>query len=85
MDFESVAKADSISSYVRDHGKAVKMQGASGKSTLIKGADKNEVQLAPAGEKSEAKGTFDVIAGAKAVAVVTSSGKKPVSVRFASK
>lgn len=85
MDFELVAKADLISLYVRDHGKAVKMQGASGKLTLIKGADKNEVQLAPAGEKLEAKGTFDVSAGAKAVAVVTLSGKKPVSVRFALK
>ena len=85
MDFELVAKADQISIYVRDHGKPVRLQGATAKVSLLNGKEKSDVELTPAGEKLEAKGTFNVGAGAKAVAVVTLAGKKPVSVRFALK
>lgn len=85
MDFELVAKADQISLHVRDHGKPASVQGASAKLTLLNGSEKSEVQLAPAGDKLEAKGSFKVGAGTKAVATVTLAGKKPVNVRFALK
>ncbi|MGN6827117.1 hypothetical protein [Paucibacter sp. M5-1] len=85
MDFELVAKADQISLHVRDHGKPASVQGASAKLTLLNGSEKSEVQLAPAGDKLEAKGSFKVGAGTKAVATVMLAGKKPVNVRFALK
>jgi len=82
MEFELVAKADQISLHVRDHGKPAKLQGANAKLTLLNGSDKSEVQLAPAGDKLEAKGSYMLGAGTKAVATVTLAGKKPTHVRF---
>ena len=52
------------------------------KVTLLAGADKQEVELKPAGDKLEAKGSFRVPAGTKAVAVVSSDGKVIGTVRF---
>ena len=86
MEFELVAKADVVTLYVRDHGKNTSTQGASAKLTLLTGSEKSEVALSPAGDnKLEAKGSFKVGAGTKAVAAVTLVGKKPVNVRFAMK
>jgi hypothetical protein len=86
IDFELVAKADSIALYVRDHDKPASTQGASGKVTLLNGADKTEATLAPAGDnKLEAKGAFKVAPGTKVVAAVTLAGKPAVNVRFAIK
>jgi hypothetical protein len=82
MEFELVAKADTVTLYVRDHGKAANVAGGNAKLTLLSGAEKSEVALAPAGDKLEAKGNFKVGAGTKAVATVTLQGKKPVNVRF---
>jgi hypothetical protein len=84
IDFELVAKADVVTVYVRDHGKPSATQGATGKLTLLTGADKAEAALSPAGDnKLEAKGDFKVASGTKVVATVTLAGKKPVNVRFA--
>jgi hypothetical protein len=83
MDFELVAKADVMTIYVRDHGKAANTTSATAKLTLLTGTEKSEVALAPAGDnKLEAKGSFKVGKGTKAVATVTLQGKKPVNVRF---
>jgi hypothetical protein len=83
MEFELVAKADTVTLYVRDHGKAANMQGATAKLTLLAGSEKSEVALAPAGDnKLVAKGSFKVGAGTKAVATVTLPSKKAVNVRF---
>lgn len=84
IEFELVAKGDSITLYVRDHGKAVSTQNATGKLTVLSGADKTEGALAAAGDnKLEAKGPFKVGPGTKVVATVALQGKKPVNVRFA--
>jgi hypothetical protein len=56
-DVEIVAKPDMIQIYVSDHGKAVKLDGAKAKVTLLNGAEKTEADLTPAGDKLEAKGT----------------------------
>jgi hypothetical protein len=86
IEFELVAKTDSLTIFVRDHGKALATQGASGKVTLLAGADKTEATLAPAGDnRLEAKGSFKVASGTKFVATVNLAGKKPLSVRFALK
>lgn len=83
IDYELVARADSLTLHMRDHGKPVKTEGASAKLTLLNGTEKAEAVLAPGGEgKLEAKGTFKVAAGTKVVALVTRDGKKPANVRF---
>ncbi len=86
MDYELVAKVDTITLHLRDHGKPATAQGVSAKLTLLNGTEKSEVMLAPAGSSHlEAKGNFKVAAGTKVVALVTMPGKKPANVRFAIK
>ena len=82
LDFEVVAKPDLIQVYVADHGKAVKLDGAKGKVTLLNGTEKTEVDLTPAGDKLEAKGAFKVAKGTKGIASVTLAGKSAASARF---
>lgn len=85
MDYELVAKPTSIQLYLRDHGKPADAAKASAKLTLLSGAEKQEVELKPAGDKLEATGSFKVGPGTKAVAVVTLAGKPAGTVRFALK
>jgi hypothetical protein len=86
LDFELVAKADLITVHVRDHGKVASTKGATGKLTILAGAEKTEVALAPVGEdRMEAKGSFKVAAGTRIVATINLAGKKPANVRFALK
>ena len=86
MDYELVAKPDTLTLHLRDHGKPAKTEGVRAKLTLLNGTEKSEAVLAPAGEgKLEAKGAFKVAAGTKVVALVTLPGKKAANVRFAVK
>lgn len=82
LDFEIVAKPDLIQVYVGDHGKPVKLDGAKGKVTLLNGSEKTEVDLAPVGDKLEAKGSFKVTKGTKGIASVTLAGKSAATARF---
>ncbi|WP_151638593.1 MULTISPECIES: hypothetical protein [Noviherbaspirillum] len=82
VNYELVAKSDTLTLYITDHGKPVDTKDASATLTLLSASDKSEVKLAPAGEnKLQAKGTFKVDKGTKVVASVTTGGK-PQSVRF---
>lgn len=81
-DFEIVAKPGTLQIHISDHGKAVKLDGAKAKVTLLNGTDKSEVELTPAGDKLEAKGAFKVAKGTKGIAVVTLAGKPPTTARF---
>jgi hypothetical protein len=81
-DFELVAKSDVIQMYLRDHGKPMSPAKASAKLTMLNGSEKQEVTLAPVGDKLEAKGAFKVAAGTKVVAVVTNEGKSLGTARF---
>jgi hypothetical protein len=81
-DLEIVAKPDAIQIYVSDHGKAVKLDGAKAKVTLLNGSEKTEADLTPAGDKLEAKGTFKVAKGTKGIALVTLAGKPAATARF---
>jgi hypothetical protein len=83
VQYEFVAKADSVAIFIEDHGKKVDTKGASAKLTLLTGGDKTEVALAPAGENGlEAKGAFKLPPGTKAVATITLAGKPAISARF---
>jgi uncharacterized Zn-binding protein involved in type VI secretion len=82
LDFEIMAKPEAIQVYVADHGKPVKLDGAKGKVTLLNGSEKTEVDLAPAGDKMEAKGSFKVAKGTKGIATVTLRGKSAATARF---
>ncbi|MDP2032873.1 MAG: hypothetical protein Q8K29_05615 [Polaromonas sp.] len=81
-DFEIVARPDALQIYISDHGKAVKLDGARAKVTLLNGRDKTEAELLPAGDRLEAKGAFTVAKGTKGIAVVTLAGKPPATARF---
>lgn len=81
LDFELVWHADGASIYIDDHGKPVSVAGATGKLTVLNGADKSETELMPAGDKLEAKG-IKLPSGSKVVASVTTAEKKTMSVRF---
>lgn len=81
-DYELVAKPDVIQLYVYDHGKPKDVSKAAAKLTLLSGTEKQEVALAPAGDKLEVNGAFKVGPGTKAVAVVTNAGKTLGTVRF---
>ena len=81
-DLEIVAKPESIHVYVSDHGKAVKLDGAKAKVTLLNGAEKSEADLVLVGDKLEAKGAYKVGKGTKGIAIVTLAGKPPVTARF---
>ena len=82
-DLEIVAKPESIHIYVSDHGKAVKLDGAKAKVTLLNGAEKSEADLVlVVGDKLEAKGAYKVGKGTKGIAIVTLAGKPPVTARF---
>ena len=85
MDYELVAKPTVIQLHLRDHGKPTDVARASAKLTLLSGAEKQEVELKPAGDKLEATGTFKVGPGTKVVALVTIAGKPAGTVRFALK
>ena len=81
IEYELVARPDLVQLHVRDHGKAVDVSKASAKLTLLAGTAKQEVELKPAGDKLEAKGSFKVAANTKALAVV-SLADKSATARF---
>lgn len=82
MDYELVAKPSVLHLYLSDHGKPADVSRASAKLTLLSGAEKQEVELKPAGARLEALGSFKVGNGTKVVAVVSIAGKPAGTVRF---
>ena len=83
VQYELVAKPDSMTVFVEDHGKKVATKGATAKLALLTGGEKSEIALVPVGENGlEAKGTFKVSTGTKAVATITLAGKPAISVRY---
>lgn len=76
MDLELVAKTESIRLYLQDHGKPLPVGKATAKVTLLNGSEKQDIELKPEGDRLEAKGSFNVKAGTKAVATVTREGKQ---------
>lgn len=86
INFELVARDGKATIYVEDHGKPVSTAGASGKLTVLNGAEKTEAALEPAGDNAlVSKGEAKLVKGTKAIAAVTFADKKTVNVRFAVK
>lgn len=86
LHFELVSKDGSTTIYVEDHGKPRATSGATGKLTVLNGAEKTETPLEAAGENTlVAKGETKLAKGAKAVATVTFADKKVVNARFSIK
>lgn len=82
LSFELVVAPDGAAIYIQDHGKDADASRFDGKLTVLNGAEKSEAPLKPAGNnKLEAKGVT-LNKGAKAVAVLTTQGKKSITVRF---
>jgi hypothetical protein len=83
INYELVAKADSLTLYVTDHDQPVDTRNASATITLLSTSDKTEAKLLPAeGNQLRAQGAFKIQAGTKAVAIVKLGDKPGQSVRF---
>ena len=82
MDLEVVAKPDMLQIYASDHGKPSKVEGGKARITLLNGADKVDIDLAPVGDRFEAKGVFKVLPGTKGVVLVTLAGRPGTTARF---
>jgi hypothetical protein len=81
--YELVATPDSIAVFVDDHGQKVDVSAARAKVMLIVKGVKTSVTLLPAGgNKLEGKGSFKLAPGAKAVSVVTFTGKPGATARY---
>lgn len=81
-DYELVVKADGVRLYVSDHGKPMDLSKAAAKVTVLTGADKQQFDLKPAGNRLEAPGPVTVRPGATAVAVVTNQNKTLGTAQF---
>lgn len=84
LSFELVAQPGGAAIYVEDHGQPLAPTGMSGKLTVLKGSEKTDYPLTPAGDRLEAAGA-QLPKGAKAVALVNGAGKKTITVRFSIK
>lgn len=82
LSLELVPKGDAATIFIEDHGKPFPTAGMTGRLIVLNGSQKSEAELKPAGEnRLEAQGV-KLGKGAKAIASVTSPGKKTISVRF---
>lgn len=84
LSFELIAQPDGATIFIVDHEKPVAVAGATGKLTVLNGADRSEAELKPAGDRLEAKGV-KLASGSKVVASLIMADKKTVSLRFAIK
>jgi hypothetical protein len=86
LSFELVNKDGKATIYVEDHGKPVATAGATGKLTVLNGAEKAEVPLESGGDNTMVtKGDAKLAKGAKAIAALTFADKKAANVRFSIK
>lgn len=81
--YELVAKVDSLTLYLSDHGQPVSTAGATAELALYSGNDKTIVTLKPeADNRMSATGTFKVGVGVRAALVLTLPGKNPTKANF---
>ena len=83
MEYELVAKPDSLSLFVYDDDKPASTKGGKATVVLMTGSEKKVAQLEPAGgNKFKAKGTFAVKAGSKALTTIELSGRNKEEIQF---
>lgn len=74
--YELVARSDSLTLHVSDHGKPLSTDGAKAEVTLYAGSEKTVVALEAAGDnRMAAKGSFKVGVGVRAALAVTLAGR----------
>lgn len=78
--FEIVVGDGKVTVHATRHGVPLATTGASGRLTVLDGARKSEIELAPAGDNRLA-GTGRVPAGAKLLLQVGLAGEKPLQAR----
>ena len=83
LNYELVARPDSLTIYVTDHGKPVAATGARGTATVHSANEKTTAVLEPAGEnKLSAKGSCKQGDGGRAAATVALAGKPEAKLNF---
>ena len=83
ISYELVAKPDSLTLYVSDHGKPIATQGATAEAVIYAGSDKTAVRLEPAGDnRMVAQGSFKVGVGTRVVLTVTLRGNPAAKASF---
>ncbi|MGF1642188.1 MAG: hypothetical protein ACFCUJ_00990 [Thiotrichales bacterium] len=83
VSYELVAKPDSLTLYVSDHGKPVATEGATAEAVIYAGNDKSVVKLEPAGDnRMAASGSFKVGVGVRVVVTTTLPGKQAAKISF---
>lgn len=81
--YELVARPDSLTLYLSDHGKSIPTRGARAEAVIYAGNDKTTVALAPAGDnRMTARGSFKLGVGVRVMLTVTLAGKQPAKVSF---
>lgn len=81
--YELVARPDSLTLHVSDHGKPVVTQGGYAEAVIYAGSEKTTVRLEPAGEnRMVARGRFKVGVGVRVVLTTTLPGKTPAKAIF---
>lgn len=83
LNFELVAKSDSLTLFVAEHGKPVNTAGGKATATVYAGNEKTTVALEPAaGNKFVAKGNFKAGVGVRVAAIVALPGKPETRLNF---
>lgn len=83
LQFELVNKGGIITIYVEDHDAKKTTAGASGKLTVLTGAQKTETTLAAGNDNAlVAADKIQIVPGSKAVAVIKFADGKSVTARF---
>ncbi|HQT00640.1 MAG: hypothetical protein B7Y26_00945 [Hydrogenophilales bacterium 16-64-46] len=81
--YELVARPDTLTLYLSDHGKPVSTRGATAEAVIYAGGDKTPVRLEPAGEnRVVARGSFRVGVGVRVIVTTTLPGKPPARASF---
>ena len=81
--YELVARPDTLTLFVSDHGKPVSTRGATAEATIYAGSGKTTVRLEPAGEnRLVAKGSFKAGVGVRVIVTTTLPGKPPAKASF---
>jgi hypothetical protein len=82
LQYELVQKGPDALIYVDNHGKPVPTAAMTGSLVVLRGAEKTEFKLEPAGEGHLLAKGAKAGSGAKAVAVINAPGAKAITVRF---
>ena len=83
VSYELVAKPESLTLYVSDHGKPIPTAGVAAEAVIQAGNETRTVKLEPAGEnRLVAAGSFRVGLGVRVVVTTTLPGKPPARAVF---